>query len=1835
MVDKVADLTIDVSTNTASVEIGFNKLADIIGQRARDIERSVGGIGSHVESLVAGFRNLAAIAGVSLGAHALVEFVTGIIDAQAHLEDLATKIGTTASEISKLIPAAKLSGTSLDTVATASAKFSRTLIDVQSELGKSVPTTNKAALAFQALGFNAQDAGRFLASPAEGLQEFARRLGEFQTDGTKTARVMELIGKNAQELLPFFKQLSEQSELTARVTDEQAAAAKRLQDGWATLQLNGEALRNSLATGLVEGLNQVLKAFNDAGGSGNTFGNLMREIADDHSLAIWVLQVADGFGEAGAAVMEVINTFRLFWNSAESTVHALQALDLAGIGDFEGAKQAWAEHTRAAGDFWKTWGDLAKKGNTDFHIAIQAQIKELQDLQEAQKGMVARVQYGEGQFGAESLNAAYGGKKKIPGGSDTTGVSEGAKALEHFKEMAAEANASLDAFLQGGKISAIAAAFEKLKASDVWKTLTQGQKEAIAGFVDFGNSAEHAKQAIEEMAGLSQQLEKGFAQYQASAAQLSKALAQSIANAQLAGIADEQTSLERSYQRGLVDLETYLDRKTQLQRDALRVQATLVLDEAAGFQKAVDAARDYLNSIDNGTAKFSTAAEMERARADARDRLNLSTKALVESGDKLLGIVLKETDAGRDNVEQMNQANSVIRTSVRNLTEQIEQQKLANETVGMTASQIQLVIAAKLQEAIVDERAHQNRDEVIADLQAQIDKRKELSGTLGQGENLQRQSDAWRQLFNDVSDAGARFIEDFVQHGTASFKRLWDDFKNWALSTFAKIAAQTVVVNILAAAGLGGAAVGNAFAQGQSPVGTLLGIGQTASGVGNIGSSVGSIAGIFTGAGTAGTSLAAAGANISLAATAGLDAVGGLSGLVAGILPALGTLFPIAALAAIAIPLVVGLFDKGPAERSGTFASGAAAGPGTGNPLFQSSSAFGNFGVINDKWFSDSDQGKAIQDFLAGIKGIDNAISSLVGNDMTERISAALASVQTEFEAGIEHQATSFGDVMKQRYIAVATTIDASLGALVTNFKGTGEELSKFVTSIVGVYETLQKIDTNTLFGQTVTTTDIVNLAGAGGDVAATFQHLVDVFSLTDGMVQLFSGNINEAFGAIGLASRDAREQLVDFLGGVQAAGSKFSSFLQTMLTDGERNTMAFNNASESLVDGFNRLGIAIPESHQAFVALVNAQDLSTEAGRQTYATLIDLSSAFVNVHGTAQALADGLNQVHDAERSLMTDSQRTADSWGRLHDVWAQHGADIFQLTGGQVSSIPTTNSGMVVLLHSLENMGDAGVALANILIRDAVPAVNDLNNVLAQSAQLAGSLHDTARSFMSDAQRIDDDRAILSNFWTQFGADINRITGFSSIPTSGTGAVRFWESLNQAVSDGVTGATELAHQISEGVLPAINDLNTSLQKVADNTRTFNDLLPEITQQTQGFADILNSAVGQLAGSVGDKLAFTLQTVGARLTEAQSGVDDAVKRGFNMDSLNYWLYQQAVATRDQAATLYHGFADDYARYVTLQAQFGSGIADQLFDLENTFSTLRAQAGGIGSDPALLDALNTAFNQKWQEIVNGTNAGVTATQDALANLMKSITDRFTTDVQKQAAALITLTSGFAKLGLAIPQTYDQFITFAQSTSATTDVISSLADAFITLHGTAQQAAAAIQQQREQTVQLQDSLRNYSKGLSVSESSPLTPQQQFSQASYTFNTDALAAGAGDTTALARIQSEAQTYLDLARTMFSIGQGYTDAFNHVQGITDYLGNATNIGGRQDPMASISSALPSGKLASQADVQAQTAATADLTDVVEQLLARIANATEATETNVASGSREIVNAIGTQRL
>ncbi|MBK8689002.1 MAG: hypothetical protein IPN24_11355 [Betaproteobacteria bacterium] len=165
---------------------------------------------------------------------------------------------------------------------------------------------------------------------------------------------------------------------------------------------------------------------------------------------------------------------------------------------------------------------------------------------------------------------------------------------------------------------------------------------------------------------------------------------------------------------------------------------------------------------------------------------------------------------------------------------------------------------------------------------------------------------------------------------------------------------------------------------------------------------------------------------------------------------------PWAALAAIAIPLIMDLFSEGPAMRSGTFASGAAS--QGGNPLFSGESAFGEFGVVNDKWFSDSDMGAEMGAFMDGIAGIDNALASIIGKDLTGQVAEALASVTTEFEAGIEGEAVTFGSIMKERYIAVFDVLDVRLGTVVEGFEGTAEELAQFLVVLADVYMMTEKL---------------------------------------------------------------------------------------------------------------------------------------------------------------------------------------------------------------------------------------------------------------------------------------------------------------------------------------------------------------------------------------------------------------------------------------------------------------------------------------------------------------------------------------------------------------------------------------------------------------------------------------------------------------------------------------------------------------------------------------------------------------------------------------------------------
>lgn len=107
--------------------------------------------------------------------------------------------------------------------------------------------------------------------------------------------------------------------------------------------------------------------------------------------------------------------------------------------------------------------------------------------------------------------------------------------------------------------------------------------------------------------------------------------------------------------------------------------------------------------------------------------------------------------------------------------------------------------------------------------------------------------------------------------------------------------------------------------------------------------------------------------------------------------------------------------------------------------------------------------------------------------------------------------------------------------------------------------------------------------------------------------VNSFLTNTNSALMEFSLVGADMASMLVDLLGGVENFNTVTSSYYQNFFTEQERVA----KGQELLAQTFKELGIALPSTVTAYRQLVESQDLATESGRQTFASLMTLSSVF------------------------------------------------------------------------------------------------------------------------------------------------------------------------------------------------------------------------------------------------------------------------------------------------------------------------------------------------------------------------------------------------------------------------------------------------------------------------------------------------------------------------------------------------------------------------------------------------------------------------------------------------
>lgn len=225
-------------------------------------------------------------------------------------------------------------------------------------------------------------------------------------------------------------------------------------------------------------------------------------------------------------------------------------------------------------------------------------------------------------------------------------------------------------------------------------------------------------------------------------------------------------------------------------------------------------------------------------------------------------------------------------------------------------------------------------------------------------------------------------------------------------------------------------------------------------------------------------------------------------------------------------------------------------------------------------------------------------------------------------------------------------------------------------------------------FGEVISLDMFKSLQLAGESMTQTFQRIAPIFDSTNLIALAMGKNINEVFGAVGIASMSARQQLVDFAGGAQQLTTNINDYYKNFYTESERMAKSVAQATND----FSALGIKLPESREAFRALMDQQDLTTESGRKFFASLLNLEPEFVSITKSAEDLTKAANDAADAQGSLYEkfgdNSMLLAKATNDINDAFSKYGV-----------AVPKTRQELAALIQSIDHMTPSGQGAITIL--------------------------------------------------------------------------------------------------------------------------------------------------------------------------------------------------------------------------------------------------------------------------------------------------------------------------------------------------------------------------------------------------------------------------------------------------------------------------------------------------------------------------------------------------------
>ena len=315
-------LTLDLVARIGGYERGLDKAEKEAKKRARAIEKAFDDAGKAI-----GIGIGSAITG-AIGTAAVFD---RLIKQAGDFQDIAEKIGGTGEGVASFAVAAGTTGTALDTVAAASVKLTKALVEVDDE-------SKSAGAALAALGLNLQEFKRL--APEEQLEEVAKALAGFEDGASKTAVAVALFGKAGAELLPFLKALEEQGGRQVILTEAQIRLADDYADKQARARTELNLYAQAAATQVLPALNALTTAYSEVGKEMLGVDSSTKRLKGSTAIAdfaegsvkflAFVVDAADGV----ARIFEYLG-LRLGKFAAQAV--ALAKLDFAAVGAIEAA----------------------------------------------------------------------------------------------------------------------------------------------------------------------------------------------------------------------------------------------------------------------------------------------------------------------------------------------------------------------------------------------------------------------------------------------------------------------------------------------------------------------------------------------------------------------------------------------------------------------------------------------------------------------------------------------------------------------------------------------------------------------------------------------------------------------------------------------------------------------------------------------------------------------------------------------------------------------------------------------------------------------------------------------------------------------------------------------------------------------------------------------------------------------------------------------------------------------------------------------------------------------------------------------------------------------------------------------------------------------------------------------------------------------------------------------------------------------------------------------------------------------------------------------------------